>query len=53
MTKKTKAIKINNRKFQIVTPHRVYYFKGLDAGSTDEWVNAINNAIQTYCPESN
>ena len=51
MSKKVKATKINNRKFEIVTPARTYYFKGLDAASTEEWVNAINNAIRDYCHE--
>ena len=50
MTKNVKAVKVNNRKFHIVTPHRTYYFKGLDAESTEEWVNAINAAIRDYCP---
>ena len=50
MSKKVKAVKINNRKFQIVTPQRTYYFKGLDAVSTEDWVNAINNAIKDHCP---
>ena len=49
MSKRVKATKVNNRKFIIVTPQRTYYFKGLDAVSTEEWVNAINNTIRDYC----
>ncbi len=50
MSRKVKVIKVNNRKFEVVTPQRTYYFKGLDAVSTEEWVAAISNAIRDYCP---
>ncbi len=51
MSRKVKVNKINKRKFEIVTPQRTYYFKGLDAVSTEEWVNDINATIRDYCPE--
>lgn len=52
MSTKVRAVKINNRSFHVITPHRIYYFKGLDSASTDEWVSAINNTIKAYCKAS-
>lgn len=49
MSKNVYAVKITNRKFEVVTPQRIYYFKGLDSASTDEWVNAINDTIKEHC----
>lgn len=52
MTKNVKAVKMEGTKFQVVTPHRIYYFKGLTKESAEEWVQAINDAIKNYCVDS-
>lgn len=49
MSKSVKAVRMSDRRFDVVTPYRTYYFKGLDSASADEWVAAINSAIEKYC----
>ena len=49
LSKSVRAEKINNRRFDVVTPNRTYFFRGCDSQSTDEWVTIINNAIKDYC----
>ena len=51
LTKKVKAMKASTSKFNVITPNRTYNFDADTQASADEWVFAINEAIDKYCPE--
>jgi 3-phosphoinositide dependent protein kinase-1 len=45
LEKDVKAVKVEGRKFNVITTNRVYYFKGTTEESANEWVRAINSSI--------
>jgi len=45
LEKGVSAVKVEGRKFNVISVNRVYYFKGTTEESADEWVKAINSAI--------
>ena len=45
MAKSVKAVKTGKKNFEVITPHRKYYFKGLTIKDADDWVESINKVI--------
>ena len=45
MTKDVKAVNTGKKSFEVITPHRKYYFKGLIIKDVDDWVESINKSI--------
>ena len=38
-------------RFEIITKNRTYYLREMQAGDADQWIQAINDAINDYCEE--
>eukprot|EP00347_Sterkiella_histriomuscorum_P007491 403348718 len=38
-------------RFEIVTPNSTYFLKEIKPGDSDQWINAINIAINQYCSD--
>jgi hypothetical protein len=36
-------------RFEIVTPGRIYFMRELKSGDSNDWIQAINAAIDEYC----
>lgn len=51
LSRQVYARRTGRDRFEIVTKARIYYLKELKAGDSNDWINAINNAINEYCPE--
>eukprot|EP00826_Nyctotherus_ovalis_P058141 TRINITY_DN7974_c0_g3_i4.p1 TRINITY_DN7974_c0_g3~~TRINITY_DN7974_c0_g3_i4.p1 ORF type:complete len:389 (+),score=116.70 TRINITY_DN7974_c0_g3_i4:425-1591(+) len=43
-----RAVKVDDKKFNVVTESRVYYFKGTE--SADDWISKINNCLLYTSP---
>jgi len=45
LTKKVRAVKKAANRFDVVIPHRTYYFKAKSSADAKEWIKLINTAI--------
>ena len=49
--KTVKAEYVDSIRFNVITPHRTYYFKASDNDTALEWVKTINSTIAAYCSD--
>lgn len=50
LTGKTRAVKVTDTKFQVMTANRTYYFEGTTAKDATQWTEMINTVVNYYYP---